>query len=97
MKAFLDRGGVVVAVNPGIMRHKVGVAVAAVRRAWDIIAVDTINHFFLSKEMIVADSTYWNIVYGNTIESVLNNEEGMGNIRNLGSNIAWLTKRIHME
>lgn len=32
MKALLDRGGVVAAVNPGILKHKLGVAVAAVRQ-----------------------------------------------------------------
>lgn len=32
MKAFLERGGVVVATNPGLLRHKVGASVAAVRR-----------------------------------------------------------------
>lgn len=53
MKALLDRGGVVAAVNPGILKHKLGVAVAAVRRAGGMTAVDTMNHFFLNKEMIV--------------------------------------------
>ena len=39
MKAFLERGGVVVATNPGLLRHKVGASVAAVRRgcAEDVI------------------------------------------------------------
>ncbi len=53
MKALLDRGGVVAATNPGILKHKVGVAVAAVRRAGGMTSVDTMNHFFLNKEMIV--------------------------------------------
>lgn len=30
MKAFLERAGVVVATNPGLLRHKVGASVAAV-------------------------------------------------------------------
>ena len=29
MKAFLERAGVVVATNPGMLRHKVGASVAA--------------------------------------------------------------------
>ena len=28
MKAFLERGGVVVATNPGLLRHKIGASVA---------------------------------------------------------------------
>jgi len=64
MKAFIDRGGVVSATNRGILRHKVGAAVAAVRRAGGMTAVDTMNHFMLNKEMIIVGSTYWNMVYG---------------------------------
>ena len=93
MKAFLERGGVVVATNPGLLRHKVGASVAAVRRAGGMTTVDTMNHFMLNKEMIVVGSTYWNMVYGKDIEDVLSDDEGMANMRNLGENMAWLIKR----
>lgn len=94
MKALLDRGGVVVATNPGLLKHKVGASVAAVRRAGGITAVDTMNHFMLNKEMIVVGSTYWNMVYGREIGDVMNDEEGMANMRNLGQNMAYLLKRL---
>lgn len=58
MKAFLERAVVVVATNPGLLRHKVGASVAAVRRAGGMTTVDTMNHFMLNKEMIVVGSTY---------------------------------------
>lgn len=90
MKAFLDRGGVVVATNPELLKHKVGASVAAVRRVGGMTAVDTMNHFMLNKEMIVVGSTYWNMVYGREIGDVMNDEEGMANMRNLGQNMAWL-------
>lgn len=61
MKAFLERAGVVVATNPGMLRHKVGASVAAVRRGGGLAAVDTMNHFLLNKEVIVVGSTYWNM------------------------------------
>lgn len=93
MKAFLDHGGVVVATNPGLLKHKIGASVAAVRRAGGMTAVDTMNHFMLNKEMIIVGSTYWNMVYGKNIGDVLNDEEGMSNMRNLGKNMAWLIKR----
>ena len=35
MKAFLERAGVAAATNPGMLRHKVGASVAAVRRGGD--------------------------------------------------------------
>ena len=41
MKAFLERGGVVVATNLGLFRHKVGASVAAVRRGGGMTTVDT--------------------------------------------------------
>lgn len=97
MKAFLERGGVVVATNPGLLRHKVGASVAAVRRGGGMTTVDTMNHFMLNKEMIVVGSTYWNIVYGKNIVDVLSDDEGMANMHNLGGNMAWLIKRLDDE
>ncbi len=97
MKAFLERGGVVVATNPGLLRYKVGASVAAVRRGGGMTTVDTMNHFMLNKEMIVVGSTYWNMVYGKNIGDVLNDEEGMANMRNLGENMASLIKNLNHE
>ncbi len=94
MKAFLERGGVVVATNPGLLRHKVGASVAAVRRGGGMTTVDTMNHFMLNKEMIIVGSTYWNIVYGKNIGDVLSDDEGMANMHNLGENMAWLIKKV---
>lgn len=94
MKAFLERGGVVVATNPGLLRHRVGASVAAVRRGGGMTTVDTMNHFMLNKEMIVVGSTYWNIVYGKNVGDVLNDEEGIANMRNLGANLGWLIKQL---
>lgn len=95
MKALLDRGGVVAAINPGILKHKVGVAVAAVRRAGGMTAVDTMNHFFLNKEMIVVGSTYWNMVYGREIGDVRQDIEGIANMRNLGQNMASIMLKLN--
>lgn len=92
MKAFLERAGVV--TNPGLLRHKVGAAVAAVRRGGGMTTVDTMNHFMLNKEMIVVGSTYWNMAYGKHIGDVLSDDEGMANMRNLGENMAWLIKQL---
>lgn len=87
--------GDVAATNPGIFRRKAGAAVAAVRRAGGMQAVDTMNHFLPNKEFIVPGSTYWNMVYGRAVGEVLRDEEGMANMRNLGENMAWLLKRLH--
>ena len=57
-------------------------------------AVDTMNHFLLNKEVIVVGSTYWNMAYGRDAGDVLNDAEGMANMRNLGQNMAFVLKKI---
>lgn len=94
MKAFLERAGVVVATNPGMLKHKVGASVVAVRRGGGMTAVDTLNHFLLNKEVLVVGSTYWNMVYGKDIGDVINDDEGMRNMKNLGENMAWLMEKL---
>jgi multimeric flavodoxin WrbA len=93
MKAFLERAGVV-GTNSGMLKHKVGASVVAVRRGGGMTAVDTLNHFLLNKEVLLVGSTYWNMVYGKNIGDVAQDEEGMENMRNLGQNMAWLMKKI---
>lgn len=94
LKAVIERASVVSDTNPGMFRHKIGGAVAVARRAGAMNTIDTINHFFLNKEMLVVGSTYWNIAYGRLPGEALKDEEGVANMKNLGQNIAWLLKRI---
>ena len=94
LKAVIERASVVSDTNPGIFRHKVGGAVAVARRAGAMNAIDTINHFFLNKEMFVAGSTYWNIAYGRLPGEAMKDEEAVANMKNLGQNIAWLLGRL---
>lgn len=94
MKALLERAGVVVSANSELIKGKVGAAVAAVRRGGGMTAIDTMNHFFLNKEVFIVGSTYWNMVYGKDVGDVLNDDEGVRNMRNIGQNMAWLLKRI---
>ena len=95
IKALIDRASLVLSVNKGLFRHKVGAAVVAARRGGAISAFDTLNHFLHSKEMFLIGSTYWNMVYGRDIGEVAGDEEGMANMRNLGENMAWLLHKIH--
>ena len=44
--------------------------------------------------MPIVSSNYWNQVHGNTVEEVLQDEEGMQTMRMLGENMAWLLKVI---
>lgn len=94
LKAVIERASVVSDANPGMFRHKIGGAVAVARRAGAMNTIDTINHFFLNKEMYVAGSTYWNIAYGCLPGEAMKDKEGVANMKNLGQNIAWLLKRL---
>jgi multimeric flavodoxin WrbA len=93
-KALIDRGGYVIRQNGNLLRHKVGAAVVAVRRAGAMHAFDTINHFFLINEMIVPGSSYWNIGIGRAKGDVERDAEGIETMRTLGRNMAWLLKKV---
>ena len=90
LKAVIERASVVSDTNPGMFRHKAAGAVAVARRAGAMNTIDTINHFFLNKEMYLVGSTYWNIAYGRLPGEALKDEEAVINMKNLGQNIAWL-------
>ena len=95
MKALIDRAGFVAKANGDMFRRKVGAAVVAVRRAGAIHAFDSINHFFLISQMIIAGSNYWNIGLGLHEKDVERDPEGMGTMRTLGENMAWLLEKIN--
>ncbi|MFP4049361.1 MAG: flavodoxin family protein [Desulfovermiculus sp.] len=95
LKAVLDRSGLVSQANNVLFRGKIGAAVAAVRRGGAIHVFDTINHMFLMSQMIVPGSTYWNIGMGFDKAEVLQDQEGMVNVRHLGAAIAWLGNTIN--
>jgi multimeric flavodoxin WrbA len=94
MKALIDRCGMVGRANGNLYKRKIGAAVAVARRAGEIHAFDTMNHFFQIAHMIVVGSSYWNIGLGRDKGEVAKDEEGMNTMVELGKNIAWLLKKI---
>ncbi|MCF8093953.1 MAG: flavodoxin family protein [Desulfobacteraceae bacterium] len=94
LKAVLDRSGLVSQANGVLFRGKIGAAVAAVRRGGATHVFDTINHMFLMSQMIVPGSTYWNMGIGFDKGDVVDDAEGMKNMRHLGAVIAWLGKAV---
>ena len=54
MKALIDRAGFVGLANGRMYRNKVGAALACFRRSGGAHTVDTMNHFFLSNDIIIA-------------------------------------------
>ena len=94
MKALIDRAGLVSRMNDYMFRRKVGAAIVAVRRAGATHVFDTINHLFLSTQMIVPGSIYWNIGMGREKGEVEKDEEGIRTMKVLGQNMAWLLKNL---
>lgn len=95
MKALIDRAGIVARANDSLYRRKIGAAVVAARRGGSIHALDSLNHFFLVREMIIPGSTYWNLGFGMGKGEVEKDEEGIQTMKTLGENMAWLMKKIH--
>jgi multimeric flavodoxin WrbA len=95
MKALIERVGLVSKANEGALKHKVGAAVVAVRRAGAVHVFSSINYFFLIAQMIVVGSSYWNLGIGLDPGDVKNDEEGTQTFKNLGKNFAFVLKKIN--
>jgi multimeric flavodoxin WrbA len=92
MKCFLDRAFYVSGSNGNLFRHKVGAALAAVRRTGGSSTLDCLNHYLSYSEMLIASSHYWNVIHGKLPGDVEKDEEGVQIMQVLGSNMAWLLK-----
>jgi multimeric flavodoxin WrbA len=94
MKALIERSGFVARANNDMFRRKVGTSVVAVRRGGAIHAFDSMNHFFFISQMIVPGSSYWNVGIGLGPGEVKEDKEGLDTMKTLGTNMAWLMKKL---
>ena len=92
MKALIDRTGFVSRANGRMFKNKVGAAVVAVRRVGATHTLDTMDHFFLSGEMIIAGR---GIGFGREKGEVEKDDEGMLLVKSLGQRLGWLLKKLH--
>ncbi|MDR2865944.1 MAG: flavodoxin family protein [Methanomassiliicoccaceae archaeon] len=93
-KALIDRCGYVSRSNGGILKRKIGAAVAVARRAGAVQVFDSINHFFTISEMIIPGSTYWNLSLSLVPGDFEKDAEGNATMHSLAENIAWLMKKL---
>lgn len=75
-----------------IFTHKIGASIASARRAGTTATLDQLNKYFTINQMILVSGRYWNMVHGRTPEEVIQDAEGMQNMRFLARNIAWILK-----
>lgn len=92
--AFLDRA-FFTAFRSGrghIFAHKPGAAIVSARRAGTTAALDQLNKYFTISQMPIISGRYWNMVHGAKAEEVLQDKEGLQNMRILARNFAWHLK-----
>lgn len=75
-------------------RYKPAAAVAVARRGGTSAALEPLQKYFGITEMPVISSTYWNLAHGRLPGEVVEDEEGMQTMRNIGRNMAWVLKCI---
>ena len=95
MKALIERAGLVAKLNGGLLKHKAGAAVVAVRRQGATHVFSSINFFFLIAEMFVVGSSYWNLGIGLNPGDVKKDEEGIATFKDLGKNMVFLLQKLN--
>jgi len=84
----------VTSFNNGMLRHKVGASVVAVRRSGGLPTFDQLNNYLCYSEMLIPTSNYWNVIHGTLPGEATQDEEGVQIMRVLGKNMAWLMKLV---
>ncbi len=92
--AFLDRVffSTFMSGRGEIFEHKPGTAIVSARRAGTTATLDQLNKYFTINQMPIISGRYWNMVHGATSEEVLQDLEGMQNMRIVARNMAWHLK-----
>jgi multimeric flavodoxin WrbA len=94
MKALIDRCSFVSYANGHLFSRKAGNAVIAVRRIGASRTADSLLHFFLANDIAVPGLP--GIGIGRDIEDVERDEEGIGQAKSVGRNMAWLLKMMSL-
>ena len=75
---------------------KPAAAVFSARRAGSVASMDVVNKYFTIQSMPIVSSTYWNHVFGNRPEEVMQDKEGLMTMYNIGKNMAGLLECIQL-
>lgn len=76
------------------MRHKPAAVVAVARRAGTTATLDALAKYPTINQMPVVSSSYWNEIHGRNLGEAEGDTEGVGVMKQLGKNMAWLLKCI---
>lgn len=75
---------------------KVGAAITNARRAGTTAAFDQLNKYFVYCGMPIAPASYWTVTHGNSAEEVEKDLEGLGTVRNMAHNMAYMIKAFKL-
>lgn len=91
MVSFMDRAFYSNSHGKGgdAFKHKPGAVICSARRGGTTATYDQLIKYLGISQMPIISSYYWNMVHGNTPEEVLQDEEGLGTMRQLAHNMAF--------
>lgn len=90
---FLDRAFFVDFMSGhNSFKLKPATAIVSARRAGTTATIDQLNKYFQINQMPVISGRYWNMVHGATPDEVVQDKEGMQNMRILARNMAYFLK-----
>jgi multimeric flavodoxin WrbA len=92
MKALIDRTGYVSRSNGRMLKNKIGGSLVTARRSGAIHTLDTMDHFFLTSEIIIVGRA---IGVSRDRGDVKKDAEGIALATSLGKRMAWLLGKIH--
>lgn len=76
------------------LAHKPAAVIASARRAGTTAALDRLAKYPAINEMPIVSSCYWPMVHGYSPDDVMQDEEGVYIMKQLGKNMAWILKSI---
>ena len=91
-KALIDRAGFVGLANGRMYKNKVGASLSCFRRTGGMHAIETMNHFFFSNDIIIAGRA---TSVAREKGEVDKDEEGVLAAKTLGHKIAWMIKKLN--
>ena len=86
----LQRIGMVSMAGNRFLSRKVGGPIAVARRGGHTATLQEMLMFYLINDMVVAGSSYWNMVFGKAPGEVWDDKEGVETLERFAENVAWL-------
>jgi multimeric flavodoxin WrbA len=77
------------------LSRMVGGPVAVARRGGVTSSIQEMMMFYLSNDMIVPGSTYWNILFGQQPGEAMDDAEGVETVRRFAENVAFVINKIN--